>query len=351
MADLNASMVESFIEATKQGTDEALAAYARTFGNQITIEIGESGPLDDAKFSAGFSKRGLALILLTGSEGILILIPSEGGLVPEWCNEPDATGQSKLSTFAQEWGMNLVPDDFFPDDFKAGVTENLYKASQNGKIGDDAGFLELKVTLAGGGTTVVWIVWPISEIDEVLKPISADDAPAAPATPTAPPTPPPATPARPTATAFGLGAKPAATYAAYDSDDYGDDLMGKRMSPDDLPGFSRSLLKIRVPVAAVLARARKPIKTILELGIGSVVQFDKSCDELIELELDRTIIANGEAVKVGEKFGLRINAILLPKERFRRVDVRRDGEFSKMQNLPQIIGKAPIKTLDPQNVR
>lgn len=346
MAELNASIAESFRETASQGTDEALAAFSRTFGTDITLATGDSGPLQDSGFSADFSQKGLVLVLITGDKGIAILIPSAGGLIPDWCDNPDATGQSKLSTFAQEWGMNLVPDDFFPDDFLAGITQNMYQAVQNGKLGENPGFLELNLNSSAGASTKAWIVWPIEKPQEVLKPIDSA-APAQPEPAPAQPQTPQDTFASVTPDTGNIGND--FGYDPFQGPEFSGEFGEKRITPDDLPGFSRSLLKIRVPVAAVLARARKPIKTILELGIGSVVQFDKSCDELIELELDRTIIANGEAVKVGEKFGLRINTILLPKERFRKVDVRRDGEFKKTRVLPQIIGKAPIKSIEPQN--
>jgi flagellar motor switch/type III secretory pathway protein FliN len=116
---------------------------------------------------------------------------------------------------------------------------------------------------------------------------------------------------------------------------------------EDLPGYARSVLKVKIPVATILARARKPIKTVLELGVGSIIQFDKSCEEMLEIEVGQSIVvATAEAVKVGDKFGFRISAVTLPEERFRRVEVRREGEYLGKSDSPQIIGKAPIKSFD-----
>ena len=116
---------------------------------------------------------------------------------------------------------------------------------------------------------------------------------------------------------------------------------------EDLPGYARSVLKVKVPVATILARAKKPIKTVLELGVGSIIQFDKSCDEMLDIEVGQTIvIAAAEAVKVGDKFGFRVSSVTLPEERFRRVEVRREGEYNVKLDSPQIIGKAPIKSFD-----
>ena len=87
-------------------------------------------------------------------------------------------------------------------------------------------------------------------------------------------------------------------------------------SPRDLPLYSRSLLRIKVPVVVTLARKRQPLSRILELGPGAIIQFDKSCDAMLELDVAARSVALGEAVKVGDKFGLRISSITLPEERF-----------------------------------
>jgi flagellar motor switch protein FliN/FliY len=73
-----------------------------------------------------------------------------------------------------------------------------------------------------------------------------------------------------------------------------------------LPTHARGLLKIDVPVTVTLAAQRKPIQEILELGPGSIVKFDKTCDEPLELLVGEHVIATGEVVKVGDKFGLRV---------------------------------------------
>lgn len=90
-------------------------------------------------------------------------------------------------------------------------------------------------------------------------------------------------------------------------------------STRNLPPYARSLLRIKVPVVVTLARKTQSVGKILELGPGSIIQFDKSCEEMLDLEVGGRPVATGEAVKVGDKFGLRINSIVLPDERFRRV--------------------------------
>ena len=99
---------------------------------------------------------------------------------------------------------------------------------------------------------------------------------------------------------------------------------GRRQGPtlNDLPNYSRSLLQIKLPVVVTLARKRQPVGQILKLGPGSIIQFEKSCEETLEMEIGGLSVATGEAVKVGDKFGLRVNAMILPEERF--TPVRKD---------------------------
>lgn len=94
-----------------------------------------------------------------------------------------------------------------------------------------------------------------------------------------------------------------------------------RADPDSswlrrLPPYSRSLLKIKVPVTVTLATSKQPVRNILGLVPGSIIQFDKLCDETLTLEVGDHRIAEGETVKVGDKFGLRLTAMVLPDERF-----------------------------------
>jgi flagellar motor switch protein FliN/FliY len=93
---------------------------------------------------------------------------------------------------------------------------------------------------------------------------------------------------------------------------------GDSEGPDlsKLPPYTQSLFKIRVPVSVNLASHKQSVQDIIELVPGSIIKFDKSCDELLELVVGDQPIAEGEVVKVGDKFGLRVQNMILPQERF-----------------------------------
>ncbi len=79
---------------------------------------------------------------------------------------------------------------------------------------------------------------------------------------------------------------------------------------EGLPTHARSLLRIRVPIQLTLASQRKSIHEIIELGPGSIVKFAKTFDEPLELQVGGRTIAQGEVVKVGDKFGVRISGLV-----------------------------------------
>jgi flagellar motor switch protein FliN len=77
-------------------------------------------------------------------------------------------------------------------------------------------------------------------------------------------------------------------------------------SASSIAPFAQRLLRIRVPVQVTLAAQRKSIQEIIDLGPGAIVKFNKTCDEPLEICVGERLIATGEVVKVGDKFGVRI---------------------------------------------
>lgn len=71
------------------------------------------------------------------------------------------------------------------------------------------------------------------------------------------------------------------------------------------PGLGR-ILQINVPLMVVLAQRKMHVREILNICIGSIIEFDKPSDQELELLVNNRSIAFGHAVKVGENFGLKI---------------------------------------------
>jgi flagellar motor switch protein FliN len=273
----------------RQNASEAAAALARGVETVVEIAVGEPQPL--AAMRSALEGPGLALVFHMTGQGALALLPESCGLLPAWYEQPDATGQSRLATLAQELGVLLFPEPFAAGDSQAGHVPDLAKALTRGQPAESALCLPLSLATSTGVQGVLHLVWPAMYPEFVLR-----------TDPTERQSPSPA----PVPTVRKSRAADDAT-----------------TSTDALPSYSRSLLRIRVPVSVTLASKKQPISRILELGQGSIVQFDKACDEPLELEVNGHKVAQGECVKVGDKFGLRITSIVLPDERFVALGQRR----------------------------
>jgi flagellar motor switch protein FliN/FliY len=69
------------------------------------------------------------------------------------------------------------------------------------------------------------------------------------------------------------------------------------------------ILKIQVPVIVQLASRRMSISAVRKLSLGMIIEFHKSVDEPLELLINNHPVGRGDAVKVGEHFGLRVTEI------------------------------------------
>ncbi|MBI3838054.1 MAG: FliM/FliN family flagellar motor switch protein [Planctomycetia bacterium] len=78
---------------------------------------------------------------------------------------------------------------------------------------------------------------------------------------------------------------------------------------------NRNLLRIKVPVTVTMASKSQTVGKIVKIVPGSILQFNKPYDETLDLEVGTRRIAQGECVKMGDKWGFRIRSLILPAER------------------------------------
>lgn len=79
--------------------------------------------------------------------------------------------------------------------------------------------------------------------------------------------------------------------------------------PSPSQGELRRILGLEVPVIVKLAERKLNLSEVMRLGTGAIIEFFKSSEEPLQLLINNKVIAVGEAVKVGENFGLRITQI------------------------------------------
>ena len=304
MSELNPELAGSLLEMCRSGVADAAEALQRALDGAYALTVGEATTYAASGAADEMDSPGLALVFHVGDAGLAAVLPESSGLLPEWYKTPDATGKSKLATLAQELGMIVLPEALPVGETKASHVANLKEALAAAGMSEEATQVALQLT-SGEKSGSLRLIWPLAAPAQLLAaPAAATAAPAASAAAPAPaadakPAPKPAAPPQPPAAAT----KP---------------VIRGQQPPDfsGLPGYSRSLLKISVPVSVELASKKETLQEVIALAPGSIIKFDKGCEEMLRLLVGENAVAVGEAVKVGEKFGFRVTSMLLPPEHF-----------------------------------
>lgn len=81
----------------------------------------------------------------------------------------------------------------------------------------------------------------------------------------------------------------------------------------------RALENIEVEMSVEVGRTEISISDLLRLNEGSVVELDRLAGEPLDILVNGTMIAKGEVVMVGERFGIRFSDIVDPEKRVDKI--------------------------------
>ena len=81
----------------------------------------------------------------------------------------------------------------------------------------------------------------------------------------------------------------------------------------------RVLENIEVELTVVVGSAEMKIRDLLRLNEGSVIELDRLAGDPLDILANGTIIAKGEVVMVGERFGIRFSEIVDPEKRVENI--------------------------------
>ncbi|WP_397596550.1 flagellar motor switch protein FliN [Silanimonas sp.] len=79
------------------------------------------------------------------------------------------------------------------------------------------------------------------------------------------------------------------------------------------------ILDVQVTLSLEVGRARIPIRNLLQLNQGSVVELERVAGEPLDVYVNGTLVAQGEVVVVNERFGVRLTEVVSPSERIKRL--------------------------------
>ncbi len=79
------------------------------------------------------------------------------------------------------------------------------------------------------------------------------------------------------------------------------------------------LLDVELPISVSFGRAQLPLKDVIKLTTGSIVELNCSVSEPVDIIVNNCTIARGEVVVVEGNFGVRIKQVVSKQERLRSV--------------------------------
>ena len=79
------------------------------------------------------------------------------------------------------------------------------------------------------------------------------------------------------------------------------------------------ILDVPVALSLEVGRTRMPIRSLLQLNRGSVIELERGAGEPLDVYVNGTLIAHGEVVVINDRFGVRLTDVVSPSERIRRL--------------------------------
>jgi flagellar motor switch protein FliN/FliY len=278
MTEFTEANVEAVLAA---GTANAVAlaeGLGRICERPVRVSAGESGFWSSSEVPAEFQSPGILVVVQVGAQGLAVLVPMSLPL-PDWCAQPDDRDPARLDALAAEWAAPLLPAGFEATRSRSQFVPDLADAVQERIPADWAAQLELDVSDAaaesGERLGKMLVVWPLTALG-----LDADPSPASVAISEAPILPQRSDPPRPAALAHVLG----------------------------------RLRHLPVPISVRLAEKKIPLSQLLSITPGMLIMFNKPCEDLLDLYVSNSRYCRGEAVKIGENFGLKVNQVGVVEE-------------------------------------
>jgi flagellar motor switch protein FliN len=82
------------------------------------------------------------------------------------------------------------------------------------------------------------------------------------------------------------------------------------------------LLDVEMPVSVSIGRAQMPLKDVIKLTTGSVVELSRNVSEPVDIVVNNCVVARGDVVVVEGNFGVRIREVLGKEDRMRRLTAK-----------------------------
>ncbi|MFN0195599.1 MAG: FliM/FliN family flagellar motor switch protein [Planctomycetaceae bacterium] len=274
MADLNSEYFAQLIAGLPQNIGEITKSLSRSLEQNITLQSGDTGSWTGQFPIAGGEEPGLIVALRIGEHTNIVAIPESFSL----------------------------PTDFKVDGLHTVAVPNLMQAIAESQPHLEAQFVLLTAVTETGApilTGQICLIGPvaISPVASLETPDTSPVTTGSPVTYTSWDQP---LPNHNSGPRWEQSAKEAAPESTTGQDTSAAPKRTRRPSP---------LLKLPVKVVVMLAEKKIELGQLLALCPGSLVTFEKSCDDMLDLYVNNQRYCRGEAIKIGEHFGLKINEV------------------------------------------
>lgn len=218
------------------------------------------------------AEPGIAVTFEIDGQGIVCLIP-ESLPIPAWYREPNDSQDARLQTLPMEWAASLLPPAFEISKYSSVACGDLSQQLEACGVPDDVNGLEVELPgpMGAQAGAPLLLVWPL----ESPQFESVADFPAGPE-----------------------AEEPESAPAD----------QGAMASPAD-SGRRRRLAGVPVEVIVHIAGKKIDMRQLRGLSPGTLITFDKTCEELLEVYVANRLYCRGEAIKVGENFGIKVNEV------------------------------------------
>ncbi|MDA1161798.1 MAG: FliM/FliN family flagellar motor switch protein [Planctomycetota bacterium] len=282
MANLTDQQIDQIFEACRSKVQSLAQSLSTNLGTEVQLEPGEEGQGTFEILNQVSEKPGIAITLQFDGFGVVCLIPDSLPL-PDWYRSPDEAQKSQLQALSAEWSSALLPSELETTQLKAVRCENLRTHLRACQPTDDVRLLELSATAPGGGGTLTAIHFVMPVAVPLLEGFTGKDEPTV-----------------ETLTGNSMAVdETAATIAT--------DIANERSQNSAIDNRKQRINKIPVSLIVRIADRQMDLQQLRAIAPGTLLMFDKTYDSLLDVYIGNRLYCRGEAVKVGENFGIKIN--------------------------------------------
>lgn len=265
MARPTTHLAEQILDCCRENLDSLTQAFNSCLDLQCEMSVGPLSDLDPENIP---DEPGLAVLLQLNGQGMACLIP-ECPAFRDWYRSPNASQDARLQTLGMEWSVVMVPPECEVSGYSTMPVDDLRAQIQIGEPVSEAAVFELLLSSTGGGPDRILVVAPVA-LAQLTGTRSAESLESRVAEPTA-------------------------------------DSSG---GPEFRVSDRRSrLLPIPVPVVVQIASKKIDLAQLRAFSPGMLLTFNKSCESLLDVFVANRLYCRGEAVKVGENFGVKIHEV------------------------------------------